>query len=160
MLGIGGAGGAGGRGAVGGGMATTTGGLTAQLLEVQSLAGRIRRDLQELRANQMADRVATQKCFATPVNANIRRSALQPAGVRGPVCTMMQASNDDNRIVHAAAVLVATTAGGVRAAPASLSPNPKNVFELLLWHEYQMGLGGRKAAKLFITKERGGKVNH
>ena len=85
ILGIG-AGGAGGRGV--GGMAATTGGLVAQLFAVQSLAGQIRRELQELRANQMADRVTVQKCFTT-VNANIRRIALQP-GVRGPVGTMRQ----------------------------------------------------------------------
>ena len=152
ILGIG-AGGAGGRGV--GGMAATTGGLVAQLLAVQSLAGQIRRELQELRANQMADRVTVQKCFTT-VNANIRRIALQP-GVRGPVGTMRQQSggNDDDRTVDAA-LLLATA--GVGAAPASLSPNPKNLYEL--WHEYQVGLGGRKAAKLFTAQERGGKVKH
>ena len=52
-------GGAGGRGV--GGMASTTAGLAAQLLAVQSLASQIRRELQEMRANQMADRVATHK---------------------------------------------------------------------------------------------------
>ena len=72
--------------------------------------------------------------------------------------TMMQAGNDDNRTVDTAAVILANIAGGVGAAPASLSPNPKNLFEL--WHEYQVGLGGRKAAKLFTAKERGGKVKH
>jgi hypothetical protein len=103
----------------------------------------------------MADRVTVQKCFTT-VNANIRRIALQP-GVRGPVGTMRQQSggDDDDRTVDAA-LLLATA--GVGAAPASLSPNPKNLYEL--WHEYQVGLGGRKAAKLFTAQERGGKVKH
>ena len=152
ILGIG-AGGAGGRGV--GGMAATAGGLTAQLLAVQSLASQILRELQELRrANQMADRVAAQKCFTT-VNAHIRRIALQP-GVRVPMgTTRQQLGNDDERTVNAAQLLVTA---GVGAAPASLSPNLKNLLEL--WHEYQVGLGGRKAAKFFTAKERGGKVKH
>jgi hypothetical protein len=138
-------------------MATTTGGLTAQLLAVQSLAIQIRRELQELRANQMADRVASQKSF-TVVNGSIRRIALQP-GVRGSGVSTMRAAggggNDDRRTVDAAP-LPATA--GYGAAPASLSPNPKNLYEV--WQEYQVGIGGRKAAKLFTAKERGGKVKH
>jgi hypothetical protein len=61
--------------------------------------------------------------------------------------------NDDPRTVDAAP-LPATA--GYGAAPASLSPNPKNLYEV--WQEYQVGIGGRKAAKLFTAKERGGKV--
>jgi Transcriptional activator of glycolytic enzymes len=144
-------GGAGGRGV--GGMASTTAGLTAQLLAVQSLASQIRRELQEMRANQMADRVATHKSFIV-VNANIRRIALQP-GMRGPVGTLRRQGNDDAR-TDDAALLLATA--GVNAAPASLSPNPKNLFEL--WHEFLVGLGGRKPARLFSAKERGGKMKH
>ena len=134
-------GGAGGRGV--GGMASTTAGLAAQLLAVQSLASQIRRELQEMRANQMADRVATQKSFIM-VNANIRRIALLQLGMRGPVGTLRRQGNDDAR-TDDAALLLATA--GVNAAPASLSPNPKNLFEL--WHEFQLGLGGRKPAKFF-----------
>ena len=145
--------GAGNGGGIGGGLATTTAGLTAQLLAVQSLASQIRRELQELRANQMADRVATQKCFAT-VNSNIRRIALQP-GVRGPMGTLARQGNDDIGTVDAA---VLTAIAGATAAPASLSPNPKNLYEV--WQEYQVGSGGRKPAKLFTIKERGGKVKH
>ena len=63
--------------------------------------------------------------------------------------------NDDEGAVNA--VLLLATAG-VGAAPASLSPNPKRLYEL--WHAYQAGLGGRKAAKLFAAKERGGKLMH
>jgi hypothetical protein len=151
ILGIGGSG-AGGRGV--GGMATTASGLTAQLMAVQSLASQIRRELQELRANQMADRVAAQKYFAM-VNANIRRIALQP-GLRGPVGTLRQNQGDDDARTGDAAFLLARA--GASAAPASLSPTPRNLFEL--WEEFQVGLGGRKAAKLFSARERGGKVKH
>ena len=75
------------------------------------------------RTKWQTERVTVQKCFTT-VNANIRRIALQP-GVRGPVGTMRQQSggNDDDRTVDAA-LLLATA--GVGAAPATLSPNPKN----------------------------------
>ena len=55
-----------------------------------------------------------------------------------------------------AALLLATA--GVNAAPVSLSSNPKNLFEL--WHEFQVGLRGRKPAKLFPAKEKGGKMKH
>jgi Transcriptional activator of glycolytic enzymes len=149
-------GGAGGRG-IGGGMASTAGGLAAQLLAVQSLASQIRRELQELRSNQMADRVETRKGF-TMVNTNIRRIALQP-GLRGPVGTVAQGGtrarggNDDDMAVDAVATL-----NGVGAAPATLSPTPRNVYEL--WQEYQVGIGGRKAARLFTSRERGGNTKY
>ena len=55
-----------------------------------------------------------------------------------------------------ATLLLATA--GVNAAPASLSPNPKNLFGL--WHEFQVGLRGRKPAKLFPAKDKGGKMKH
>ncbi len=63
--------------------------------------------------------------------------------------------NDNPRTVDAAP-LPATA--GYGAAPASLSPNPKNLYKV--WQEYQAGIGGRKAAKLFTAKERSGKVTH
>jgi uncharacterized protein YjaZ len=56
-------------------------GVSAQLLSLQAAASQIRRELQELRTNQMADRVLFTKHF-TVVNGNLRRINLQP-GVRG-----------------------------------------------------------------------------
>ncbi|KAI2499662.1 hypothetical protein MHU86_14843 [Fragilaria crotonensis] len=97
----------------------------------------------------MADRVETRKGF-TMVNTNIRRIALQP-GLRGPVGTVAQGGtratggNDDDMAVDAVATL-----NGVGAAPAVLSPTPRNLFEL--WQEYQVGIGGRKAARLFTSR--------
>jgi hypothetical protein len=35
----------------------------------------------------------------------------------------------------------------------SLSPKPKDIYQL--WEEYEFGIGGRKAAKLFNTAQRG-----
>jgi hypothetical protein len=137
---------------IGGGRASTsssTGGIQAQLLAIQSMSSQIRRELQEMRTNQMADRVFVAKNFLI-VNSNIRRIALQP-GLRGGTGTVAR-GNDDNQSGAPLAI------AGLGIAPASLSPNPKNLFNL--WQEYQIGIGGRKAAKLFNRSERGGKVKH
>jgi hypothetical protein len=56
------------------------------------------------------------------------------------------------------AVDAVATLNGVGAAPAVLSPTPRNLFEL--WQEYQVGIGGRKAARLFTSRERGGKSKY
>jgi hypothetical protein len=37
--------------------------------------------------------------------------------------------------------------------PATLSPTPRTLY--LLWDEYEQGIGGRKAARLFSRQERG-----
>ena len=128
-----------------------TGGIQAQLLALQSQSSQIRRELQELRANQMADRAFSTKSYAI-INANIRRIALQP-GVRGGMGGTVARGNDDI-LIGAQQLAIA----GLGAAPASLSPNPKNLFHL--WQEYQIGIGGRKAAKHFSQSERGGKMKH
>jgi Transcriptional activator of glycolytic enzymes len=137
----------------GGRLTTTTGGLQAQLLALQSISTQIRREIQELRTNQMADRVSISKNF-TLVNANIRRIAVQP-GVRSFRGTLA-GGNDDARNLQAASAADQPVAI-VRSQP-SLSPNPKNLYEL--WQEYEVGIGGRKAAKLFSRSERGGKNKH
>jgi hypothetical protein len=96
----------------------------------------------------MADRVLFTKHF-TVVNGNLRRINVYP-GVRGG---RRSTPGDDDGIAAAALTAIAG-----RGAPPSLSPNPKNPFEL--WDEYQVGIGGRKAAHLFSQAERGGKVKH
>ena len=53
-----------------GGARATTGGIQAQLLALQSQSSQIRRELQELRTNQMADRVFAAKNYAI-INTNI-----------------------------------------------------------------------------------------
>jgi hypothetical protein len=142
-------------GVVTGGLLTSrTGGIQAQLLALQSGDVQMRRELQEVRTNQMADRVTFTKCFSI-VNANIRRIALQPGGRvnRGGAVGTRRVGNDDaNGQVEQPAV------AGYHTAPPSLSPNPKNLFDL--WQEYEIGIGGRKAAKLFTQKERGGRNKH
>ncbi len=123
-------------------------GVSAQLLSLQAAASQIRRELQELRTNQMADRVLFTKHF-TVVNGNLQIINLQ-LGVRGGQRTT---PGDDDDVAAAALTAIAG-----RGAPPSLSPNPKNLFEL--WDEYQVGIGGRKAARLFSQEECGGKVKH
>jgi hypothetical protein len=135
-------------------MASTAGGFSVQLLAVQSLASQIRHELHELRTHQMADRFSKQKGF-TIVNANIRRIALQP-GVRGVMGTSGDRRGHDD-ITTGGTVQVPTVTGH-SVATASLSPNPKNLFELL--QEYQVGIGGQKAAKPFTQSEQGGRVKH
>lgn len=61
--------------------------------------------------------------------------------------TRQQLGNDDDRTVNAAQLLVATAE--VSAAPVSLSSNLKNLYKL--WHKYQVGLEGRKAAKVTVN---------
>jgi hypothetical protein len=39
------------------------------------------------------------------------------------------------------------------AQGSTLSPNPRSLY--LLWDEYENGIGGRKAARLFSREERG-----
>jgi len=134
-----------------GGARAATGGIQSQLLAIQSQSSQIRRELQELRTNQMADRVFATKNYAI-INTNIRRIALQPGVRGGGLGGTVVRGNDDNQSGALLAI------AGLGIAPASLSPNPKNLFSL--WQEYQIGIGGRKAAKHFSQSERGGKTKH
>ena len=71
--------------------------------------------------------------------------------------TTRRTGDDDNNTAVDAALLLATA--GVGAAPAAcLSPNPKNLFKL--WAAFQVGIGGRKPAKLFSSRERGGRTKY
>ena len=136
-----------------GGARAATGGIQSQLLAIQSQSSQICCELQELRTNQMADRVFAAKNYAI-INSNIGRIALLQPGVRGRMGGggAVAQGNDDNLIGAPLAI------AGLGAAPASLSPNPKNLFDL--WQEYQIGIGGRKAAKHFSQSERGSKTKH
>ena len=104
-------------------------GILGQLLSLQAAArSQIRRELQELRTNQMADRVLFTK-HVVVVNGNLRRINLQP-GVGGE---RRSTPGDDDNIVAAALTAIAGC-----GAPPSLSPNPKNLFEQS--DEYQIGI--------------------
>jgi hypothetical protein len=101
------------------------------LIALQSQCFSLRRSLEELSVNRAEDRIiSTRKCQT--LNENLKRKAIQPA----------------RRIVPPAATAIVTDNDS-----ASLSSNPRTLH--LLWEEYQHGIGGRKAAKLFTSQERG-----
>ena len=123
------------------------GGMSAQLMAVHSLATQLRREIHEIKLAQVADRAAMQRCFGI-VNTGLRRIGMAPAfrvvqGVGG-----VGAGHDDNNILAAAGLQ-----NLARAANASLSPCPRNLYDL--WTEYTVGLGGRKPASQFSHCERG-----
>jgi hypothetical protein len=77
------------------------------------------------------------------LNTNLHRIALQPA--RRHI-----AAEGNNGTAQ-------QQGGNQQGAVAALAPSIKNLYEL--WHEYQHGIGGRKAARLFTAQERG-RVKH
>ena len=100
-----------------------------------------------------ADRVMLLGQFRT-INTNIRRIASQPiralARAQPVNGNARQAAGDGNTYPNA---------GGVAnpLVPADLSPTPRTLYTL--WQEYQVGISGRKAARLF-TREEKGRVKH
>jgi hypothetical protein len=109
-----------------------------QLLALHSQMSALRRSLKDVRASQEEHRVQGRREFQM-LQANIRRIAVQP-------------------VVRCAAVAANGPNGGAGAAvPATLSPTPRTLY--LLWEEYEHGIGGRKAARLFSREERG-RVKH
>jgi hypothetical protein len=72
------------------------------------------------------------------LNNYIQRIAIQPARRRA-----IDNNNDNN-----AAPPVENEDGHI-----TLSPNPRDLHSL--WQEYEFGIGGRKAARLFTAVERG-----
>jgi hypothetical protein len=76
------------------------------------------------------------------IQANVRRIAIQPVVRRAAAAAV---ENGPNR--------------GAGAVPCvtSLTANPRTLH--LLWEEYEHGIAGRKAAKLFTREERG-RVKH
>jgi hypothetical protein len=131
---------------VGGGGRPAAGGIHAQLLAIHSLTTQIRRELHDIKVVQAADRATMQRNFAI-VNSNVRRLALAPARV---IPRAGAWGNDDTN-------LGPQNARTPTAPAASLSPTPRNLYDL--WTEYQVGIGGRKPASQFSQSERG-KVKH
>jgi hypothetical protein len=92
----------------------------------------LRREVQELRTELQRLSERETQHFGV-LNASIRRIAIQPGQRRGN----NNNANDNNNAVGAA----------------TLSPNPRTLF--VLWQEYEFGVAGRKAARLFTSAERG-----
>ena len=90
------------------------------------------------------------------INTNLRRIAAQPIRALNRAHNNAQQANNHGRGVAGGSAI-----GGGAAAnplcPAELSPTPRTLY--VLWQEYQFGIGGRKAARLFTREERG-RVKH
>mgnify|MGYP002809714022 CR=1 FL=1 len=69
------------------------------------------------------------------LQANICRIAVQPV------------------VMRAAAAANGPNGGAGAAVPATLSPTPRTLY--LLWDEYEHGIVGRKAARLFQERKEG-----
>ena len=147
--------GGGGGGAVVGGIAggRPGAGMNAQLMAVHSLATQVRREVHEIKLSQVADRTWMQRNFGI-VNTNMRRLGItaavrvvQGAGAIAGAGVGGGSNNDDNMLAAAGLQNLA------RTAAASLSPCPRNLYDL--WAEYMFGIGGRKPASQFTHLERG-----
>jgi hypothetical protein len=121
-----------------------------QLLAIQSSINQLRRDINDIKTNQLIDRSTSTQQFGI-LNVNIKRIGRQPARM------MMLATAAASR-TQGGDITGAENAVPVRAPPtASLSPAPKDLYQL--WNEYLHGIGGRKPAKNFSPSERG-RVKH
>jgi hypothetical protein len=132
--------------------------IRSQLIGVQSCLLSMRQENLELRNAINMLKVNTERNLQM-INGNIRRLASRPVGVvrrvaaavAGPEPQQLQLQQQ----VPAAAVAAAV--GDHAMMPATLMPTPRSLHDL--WQEYQHGVGGRKAARLFSYSERG-RVKH
>jgi hypothetical protein len=123
-----------------------TGGMNAQLMAVHSLATQFCCEIHEIKLAQVADRAAMQRCFGI-VNTSLRRIGMAPAFQIAQGGGVGAGHDDSNTLAEAGLQNLA------RVANASLSPCPRNLYDL--WTEYTVGLGGRKPASQLSHIERG-----
>jgi hypothetical protein len=113
-----------------------------QLLAIHSqLLGLTRAD-EELRGAMQNFQSQGTRQYQT-LNSNLNRIALQPARRVVPI-------RNGNNQQHNNPPAAGNNAG---EEVATLSPTPRCLY--VLWQEYQYGIGGRKAARLFTPQERG-----
>lgn len=135
---------AGGVGAIGG--VGTNVSLRNQLIGVQSCLLSMRQENLELRNAINVLKVNMERNLQM-INGNLRRLAMRPVGVRERNAATATATTQQP-------VPPQQDAGGDHAMmPATLMPTPRSLHDL--WQEYQHGVGGRKAARLFSYTERG-----
>jgi hypothetical protein len=121
-----------------------------QLLAIQSSINQLRRDINDVKTNQLIDRSTSTQQYGM-LNVNIKRIGRQPGRM------MMLATAAASR-TQGGDITGAENTVPVRAPPtASLSPAPKDLYQL--WNEFLNGIGGRKPAKNFTSHERG-RVKH
>jgi hypothetical protein len=118
-----------------------------QLLALHSQMLGLTRELVEFRGNMQNNHNQSVRQYQT-INSNVNRIAIQPARRVVPLNGNANGNNDGGHVAAAAG-----NNGGV----ATLSNTPRCLYTL--WQEYQHGIGGRKAARLFTPHERG-KAKH
>ncbi|KAI2492284.1 hypothetical protein MHU86_22256 [Fragilaria crotonensis] len=119
-----------------------------QLIGVQSCLLSMRQENLELKNAMNSMKVNMERSFQM-VNGNIRRLAMRPVrNLAAATATMGQQEPVPPQQQQD------TAAGGDHAMMlATLMPTPRSLHDL--WQEYQHGVGGRKAARLFSHSERG-----
>jgi hypothetical protein len=116
------------------------------LLAVHSQIDQLSKRVGDMRTMQEQHRLQGRREFEM-LNANIRRVAIRPA------TTAVRRENNNQEEAAEAAVERRET-----PYASTLSPNPRTLYTL--WEEYINGIGGRKAACLFTSTERRGRVKH
>ncbi|KAI2494042.1 hypothetical protein MHU86_20485 [Fragilaria crotonensis] len=95
----------------------------------------------EMKSSISGLKISMERNFGI-VNGNVRRLAMRPT--RNLTVLATAATNQQNQ-----GGVAAQHAGGDRAMMlATLMPTPRSLHDL--WQEYEFGVGGRKAAKLFF----------
>ena len=135
-------------GAAGGGFVDRP--IRLQLLAMHSQLLCLRRSDDEMRQQLRDFSMQSRRQYQT-VNANIRRIAVNPLRCAAPAAGNGGVQNNGGGQAGAAG-------GNGGAGPvAALSSTPRDLY--VLWQEYQVGIGGRKAARMFSSFERG-RVKH
>ena len=131
--------------------------ISSQLMGLQSCLFSMRQEILEVKNAIHMLNASTERNFQM-IHRNMRRIAMQPVGMAQHVAAAAAVGTvglqQQQQKVPAAA---AAAAGDPNMMPATLMPTPRSLHDL--WEEYQHGVGGRKAAKLFSSSERG-RVKH
>jgi hypothetical protein len=128
----------------GGGLETLSSRQLLQTLLAQ--VGIMQRQIGQLNQQREADRVSMKNLSRT-INENYRRLS------RNPVIAL----HNNNAHGRGGREVDMLDQGGGGRCPADLSSCPHTLYDL--WREYESGLNGRKAARLFTAQERG-RVKH
>ena len=106
----------------------------------------------QLHDSMTADRISYQTQFET-LNQNVRRLGDNPVAMMRRAAGRNNNNDNNNRVGDDLGG--GGGEGGMAVPPplAELSPQPRTLHAL--WHEWQSGIGGRKAARLFTAQERG-----
>lgn len=122
---------------------------------LQTLLGQVgilQRQITTLNQQRESDRV-TSMHQSRIINDNIRRLSMNPIRRMNQGAAGGQPAGEGDGGGN-----IGNQAGGNQGGPpAELSSCPRTLYDL--WREYEEGLGGRKAARLFTAQERG-RVKH